>query len=527
MGTMKKLWKKLAVFSLLSVLVFSSCGGQVSDQTSNSTDQSTEEKTLTALELPSVEKAEDILNFAAQGADNAAHADGIVLSEDFTATLGSTLLPTYSVPVTYGLHSFAMADVALSEFPLSVEIETTVNFEKVEVLPAMRGVTAEKSGNKIKFTLSTYGDYTLVFDGSYASPFTLFVREYETLDSLGEEYNGYHVIEYQKGIHYVDNIDIADSNTILYLHSGALLIAKQPTTDSETPTLNPDWAGKTRWKSFLTASYVDNVKIMGHGVIDFTNLDWHARSPITVTGCNNFELSGITLINAPEWNVTVQYSKDVYVHDMIIFGYRQNSDGIAICDTENALVEDCFIRSGDDLFEVKSLNKASQTGGKHIIFRNCTAWADKCRGFGIIQETKNDIDDVLYENCAMLFKMATWSEELGSLVVVVGDGGTVSNVTFRDMEVYYDAAYAINVSLGPTDWTEGTETGKILNVTFENIRLGNNNKVRIRKAEQLSESDLSGISFKNITLGESKATFDSLQMTYLYTDLTKNNITIE
>jgi polygalacturonase len=223
----------------------------------------------------------------------------------------------------------------------------------------------------------------------------------------------------------------------------------------------------------------------------------------------------------------VQYSKDVYVHDMIIFGYRQNSDGIAICDTENALVEDCFIRSGDDLFEVKSLNKASQTGGKHIIFRNCTAWADKCRGFGIIQETKNDIDDVLYENCAMLFKMATWSEELGSLVVVVGDGGTVSNVTFRDMEVYYDAAYAINVSLGPTDWTEGTETGKILNVTFENIRLGNNNKVRIRKAEQLSESDLSGISFKNITLGESKATFDSLQMTYLYTDLTKNNITIE
>lgn len=521
---MNDLLKKLLSLSTALFFVLAGCAGK---ENSASGAEQSGERMLSAVTLPSVEKAEDIVKFAAQGADNAAHADGIALSESFNAKLGEVVLPTYAVPVTYGLHAFAMADAEKSEFPMRVEIETDFTFHKAEVLPAMRGVKAETDGNKVCFTVTEYGDFTVIFDESYLNPFTLFVREYESIDELGEEYDGYRVVEYQKGLHYVDSIDIAESNTILYLHSGALLIAKQPTAASETPELNPDWAGMTRWKAFLSASYVDNVKIMGHGVIDFTNLSWHARSPVTVTGCNNFEMSGITLINAPEWNVTVQYSKDVYIHDMIIFGYRQNSDGIAVCDTENALVENCFIRSGDDLFEVKSLSKASETGGKHIVFRGCTAWADKCRGFGIIQETKNDIDDVLYEDCAMLFKMASWSEELGSLVVIVGDGGEISNITFRRMEVYYDAAYAVNVSLGATEWSEGSETGKIIGVTFEDVVLRDNANIRLRKAEMIAAEDFYGVSFRNLYVGGGKIDdFSALTMTYINTLPSENNITI-
>lgn len=509
--------KKIFIWMILSVMVlslFASCN--TAKDSSSSLPTINENASFSAVTFESVEEADDLNAFYAQGNDNAAHSDGIAIADKFTVKSGETDLPAYMVPVTYGVHSFTFVDTKKSEFPIEFSVKVGFKFNKVEVLPERRGVKTATQGDEVTFTVSDYGDYTLVFDEKHLNPFTLVVRSYEDLSFLGKEYNGYNVIEYKPGIHYVDNIDIEESNTILYLHSGALLVAKQPDLAGETPTLNPDWAGQVRWKSFLTASYVDNVKIMGHGAIDFTNLNWHARSPVTVTGCKNFEMSGITLINAPEWNVTVQYSSNVNIHDMVIFGYRQNSDGIAICDTTSATVENCFIRSGDDLFEAKSLSKSSETGGKDIVFRNCTAWADKCRGFGIIQETKNDIDGVLYEGCQMLFKMQDWSEELGSLVVVVGDGGTISNVTFRDMEVYYEKGYAINVSLGPTDWSGGEQTGKIKNVTFENIKLRQNKNVRIRAMESLPASDLDGIIFKDVYFGGNKiSSLSELNVKYI------------
>lgn len=76
-------------------------------------------------------------------------------------------------------------------------------------------------------------------------------------------------------------------------------------------------------------------------------------------------------------DITVTLSSNVTVRDVIIFGYRQNSDGIAMVDTQHALIEDCFIRSGDDLFEVKSMYSDSPSGGNDIVYRNCVAWADQ------------------------------------------------------------------------------------------------------------------------------------------------------
>ena len=75
---------------------------------------------------------------------------------------------------------------------------------------------------------------------------------------------------------------------------------------------------------------------------------------------------------------------------------------------------------------------------------------------------------------------STWSEELGSLIVLVGDGGHISDVTFRNVEIFQDATYAVNVSLGPTDWSEGDAVGSIQNILFENVSIRNNRNIRLR-----------------------------------------------
>ena len=453
-----------------------------------------------AVTLPNyVQETTQIEQFIAQGSDaTGAQLDGIVRSPYYDVTVDGVQMPVYAVPVTYGgPHSFTMLDCSEDQFPMQVELSPSYTVTNAQVLPEKLGVSARVESGKVTFTVNGYGNFTVIFNGDYPKAYTLFVREYE----VPEVPKGYQLIEYQAGIHFVDSISL-ESNTVLYLHSGALLVAKQPTVESETPTLSTDWAGMTRWKSFISAEYAENVTIAGHGMIDLTNLNWHARSPISIVNCQQVSISGICIINAPEWNITVTLSSNVTVRDVIIFGYRQNSDGIAMVDTQHALIEDCFIRSGDDLFEVKSMYSDSPSGGNDIVYRNCVAWADKCRAFGIIQETKNDMSNILFEDCAVLFRLATWSEELGSLIVLVGDGGHISDVTFRNVEIFQDATYAVNVSLGPTDWSEGDAVGSIQNILFENVSIRNNRNIRLRGVGGAPDY----ITFRNVTVDGSKIT---------------------
>ena len=457
--------------------------------------------------------------FIAQGSDpTGAQLDGIIQSPYYEVFVDGSEMPVYAVPVTYGgPHSFTQLDCAGDQFPMEVEIVPSYEVTEAVVLPESLGVRAEVREGKVCFTAEDYGKFTVIFNGDYPKAYTLFIRPYE----VPEVPAGYELIEYQSGIHFVDCIELT-SNTMLFLHSGALLIAKQPTAEEETPQTSSDWAGMPRWKPFISASYAENILIAGHGMIDFTNLDWHARNPISITGCTNVSISGITLINAPEWNITVTLSKDVTVREVIIFGYRQNSDGIAMVDTQNAVIENCFIRSGDDLFEVKSMYSDSETGGQNITYRNCIAWADKCRAYGIIQETKNNISGVLYEGCSVLYRLADWSEELGSLIVLVGDGGHISDVTFRDMEIWQDATYAINVSLGPTDWSEGSVVGQIDNVLFENIAIRGNRNVRLRGAGGAPDH----ITFRNVTVdGQKINSLEEFNLTVIQT--VGEHITVE
>lgn len=76
-------------------------------------------------------------------------------------------------------------------------------------------------------------------------------------------------------------------------------------------------------------------------------------------------------------------------------------------------------------------------------------------GQGVIHETAKDISNVTFTHCAVLYAFATWSENMGSLVVINGIRGKVRDIVFRDVEVYNDEKYVINISLGPNEWSEG------------------------------------------------------------------------
>ena len=421
--------------------------------------------------------------------DNDAKTVGSIISPYFEMTINETDVECYAVRTSIGAHSFAMVDVDTAAFPLTVALSVDTAGKTVKVLPESYGVKTELTLQGATAQINEYGNYTFVVGGDKTKALTLFVRE-------AEEYvapSGYDVVRipagthgekiaftkekqvlyFEKGVHYLKyNVDFL-SNTEVYLESGAYVYAIMPDKAKETPTLAPDWAGMTRWKALFEGNNVQNVKISGRGMIDLTKLDWHARSAIRFDLSKNVTVEGITLNNAPEWTVYFTQSQDINVEEVLLFGYRQNSDGICMVDSRNTLVKNCFARSGDDLFEVKSMYGDCNIPIENNRFEKCNAWPDKARGLGIIAESVRDMNGIYFSNCSVGFASAEWMDELASIIVYLAGKAKVDEVYFEDIELYNNAKYPVNVTI------DKGASAVIENVYFKNIRIYGDEDVRI------------------------------------------------
>ncbi len=422
--------------------------------------------------------------------NNEAKSIGVIVSPYFTVKINGQDVPCYSVRTSRGAHSFAMLDTTDESFPLSVQVSAKIDAEQVKVMPLSYGVTAEVNGREFTTEIPALGNYTLVPDDDITHALTIFAR-------AKEEYTapeGYEVIKvapgkhdqpivftaekqvlyFEAGVHELRYAVNFKSNTEVYFESGAHIMATMPTVEGETPTKNPDWAGMTGWRALFQGQLVKNVRISGRGFIDLSKLDWHARSVIQFDQCENITVEGVTLNNSPEWTLFFTQSKNVVVDQVMLFGYRQNSDGIAIVDTANATVKNCFARAGDDLFEVKSMYGHCQIKIENIVFENNNAWPDKCRGMGIIYESARDMTDIKFIGGSVAYAPADWMDDLGALIIFLNDKANLTNVTFEDIEVYSSAMYPISVKLSEN------ASAHIDGVTFKNINIHCDGVIKIQ-----------------------------------------------
>ncbi len=456
---------------------------------------------------------EELADFAAEGNSNrqGTGTKGIAVSSYYTTRVNGEEAYTYMVFTAETTpHSFVLLDVSEDRFEggktLEIELSATFDVEKAIVLPEKLGVEPTVSeGRTVRFTVSDHGTYTLIVNDERApqNSYTLFVRRPEKV----EVPYGYTLIEYKPGLHFVDGITLT-SNTILYLHAGALLVA--------TGEPGPGAGTGTGITGFINTSNAENVKIVGHGVIDLSRIPWGQNRGIYMNVCNNVEIDGVTLINSATWSMMYSYCSDLTIRDCIVFGCRQNSDGYAICSSRDVVVSDCFARSGDDLFEVKTYGDVAE----NILFENCIAWPDNCRGFGIIQETNSDIKGVTYRNCSLLYQLNDWSEKMASFVITAGESGNVSEILFEDCDLFYSSVYAIRFSVGANDETSGVSdfSNTITDVTFRNCDFkypaSSRGIVKFRNVTD-NPSAISGILFENVTFGGVKLTsFADLNPTY-------------
>ena len=384
----------------------------------------------------------------------------IAPSADYTVAVGGhpifvgTAAVRNSPPV-----SFASFDFAGSA---GITVVSATDVQSVAVLPASFGIKPVVDGRTILFTITQPRNLTIEVNGSSVKPLHLFANPLETNRPSPADP---HVTYFGPGIHELATLRLHDG-AILYLAAGAVVRAIIP--PGEKPANARDWAGVPNYQNFIEADGVKNITICGRGIFDLSKLPWHARTAFVLAHISNLNIEGITIIGAPGWDIALFGSSNIHIRNIKEICALENSDGIDICNSQNVMIEDCFLRNNDDEICVKTTAPPPAQPSRNIVVRNCVVWNDRARGLGITDETRRDIDNVLFRNCDIIHDFST-SGDCAALAVILSDSGTVSNIRFEDIRVEDVKTRLIECTIEKDMWGHDAQRGHVKNLTFKNI----------------------------------------------------------
>ena len=250
--------------------------------------------------------------------------NGITISPYYTAKVSGEEIPVYASVVfiraddTGTLHSFSEIYVdADTDFSFNIEITgADVTLKNAVVLPESHGVKALCENNTVTASINKTGVYTFLFNGANQYyGYTLMVREKIDEDAeiaaYIEEYGEDSVWVLDKGVYQYDYVNlVGNENLVIYLREGAYVMANHlfdiDCAEDENKYLEPtapgdNAIGLTRYP-FLNFFNCNNITLTGRGVIDMTRLDRRERRGVVFTDCSNINISGVKIINSPEWS---------------------------------------------------------------------------------------------------------------------------------------------------------------------------------------------------------------------------------
>ncbi len=315
------------------------------------------------------------------------------------------------------------------DFAASVEVAVTVarDFETVEIVPRSAGITPEIDGRTVRFSMNEPRPLTLLLDARDIEPLHLFTHRPETDIPSPDDPN---VIYFGPGEHWVDTIKVRSGQTV-YLDGGALVRAVLPAGAQGRRS-----GGVLKLVGYpggpvLDVSDASGVHIHGRGILDGTALPHPARNLIRLHRSRRIRIEGITLRNSPNWHLPIVDCDEIEVDGLCGLSGRLNSDGINCVSSRHVCVRNCFMRTHDDTYAVKTT--VPDRPSEHIRYERCVAWNDWGFALGVTYETRADIRDVVFEDCDVIFAR-NWA-----IGIHATDGGTVENIRFERITVDYPA----------------------------------------------------------------------------------------
>uniref|UniRef100_A0A7N0VC13 Polygalacturonase n=1 Tax=Kalanchoe fedtschenkoi TaxID=63787 RepID=A0A7N0VC13_KALFE len=243
------------------------------------------------------------------------------------------------------------------------------------------------------------------------------------------------------------------SHFTLYLHRDAVLVASQEV--NEWPVIEPlpsygrgrDTSGG-RYISLIFGTNLTDVVITGNnGTIEGQGSVWWQKFHqgklkytrpylIEILHSTDIQISNLTLLNSPSWNIHPVYSSNILVQGITIIApvRSPNTDGINPDSCTNTKIEDCYIVSGDDCVAVKSgwdeygIKYGMPT--RQLIVRRLTCISPYSAMIALGSEMSGGIQDVRVEDC-----LALNTESGVRIKTAVGRGGFVKDIYVKGMRL--------------------------------------------------------------------------------------------
>ena len=422
------------------------------------------------------------------------------LSKDFTVEVAGKAVPVYVAkvaPADRERRWKAMDDKARSadyfekasfcyfdmEGPVRVTVTCPEQIRSVKVLPSSFKIAAQTKDKSLSFTLETPKPISIEVNDEWVGSLHLFANPAEKNAPKPGDTN---VLYFGPGIHEVKHL-VVTNNQIVYVAGGAVV---RGVIGPEEPFQISSYSGlRTYSPTFVLRG--TNIQFRGRGIVDGSRCTTHARNLIQLEG-NDIALEGVILRDSSTWNIPIRKSERVMVKNLKLLGYRANSDGIDICNSRQVTVEDCFIRTLDDLIVVKT--DKGQGEAEHIVARYCVLWNEVAHALSVGAELRENVDDVLFTNCDVIHdKGREWT-----LRVYHCDSARISNIRFEDLRIE-ESPRLISLWIDKAFWTRDSERGHIDGVVFRNVR-ATANPLHIELKGFDEAHAVENVSFQNVTV---------------------------
>jgi hypothetical protein len=189
--------------------------------------------------------------------------------------------------------------------------------------------------------------------------------------------------------------------------------------------------------ALIVGENVSNVTIEGPGTIDGNRVRRGGPKLIALKNCRHVTIRGLTLRNAPSYNISLIGSEDADLEDLrIINGY---ADGIDPDNSRFVRIANCYIDTWDDAICAKaSLALGLRLATENLVVSNCILRTSNA-GFKFGTESEGDLRDVSLSNCVVMRRDFGRRPNTGVEIETVDggsvDGVAISNVVMRGVRI--------------------------------------------------------------------------------------------
>ncbi|HLP05219.1 MAG TPA: glycosyl hydrolase family 28 protein, partial [Paludibacter sp.] len=300
------------------------------------------------------------------------------------------------------------------DFAGKVEVKVRVNngiVHDVRIRPDKAGIKPLIQGNVFTFAMDRPQMLSVEVNGNKLN--NLHVMAKSILADLPKA-GSKGVVYFGPGVHkpgdQPGDVFVIPSNTTVFIDGGAVLQGK------------------------LLCNKVENVKIMGHGVID------QAIRGIEITHSKNVAIDGPAIVNPKHYSIYLGESQNISIKNVCAFSYGPWTDGIDMMSCSDVDIDNVFLRTSDDCIAIYCHRWNFYGNSTNVHVSNAVLWADVAHpiNLGLHGDTScqgDTIENVTFKDVDILEHDEDDRNYQGAMAICSGDFNLVRNVVFENIRV--------------------------------------------------------------------------------------------